>query len=301
MSLPALKLYHKQPYPAISPTRPEISQAGRTVVVSGGSSGIGFAIARSFATAGAKRVIILGRRRETAESAAAKLNSDAGRDVAKARIVDAYHLPDIERLWSDLKAEGIYVDVLVLSAAAYGKKAPILDASLEDTWRDYEANVRAPLAMTLSFSKQTTGRGKKYLVNVSTIAAYMWTTMGPDRPTYGLTKNAGTALMQQIAKDTSPDDLQIVSFHPGGVLTEAARREGYADSGFNFDDENLPGNFATWAASPEAAFLHGRFVWANWDVEELKNGVVGERIQEDEHFLKVGIEGLTEKDGGARF
>jgi NAD(P)-dependent dehydrogenase (short-subunit alcohol dehydrogenase family) len=161
MSLPALKLYHKQPYPAISPTRPEISQAGRTVVVSGGSSGIGFAIARSFATAGAKRVIILGRRRETAESAAAKLNSDAGRDVAKARIVDAYHLPDIERLWSDLKAEGIYVDVLVLSAAAYGKKAPILDASLEDTWRDYEANVRAPLAMTLSFSKQTTGRGKR--------------------------------------------------------------------------------------------------------------------------------------------
>jgi NAD(P)-dependent dehydrogenase (short-subunit alcohol dehydrogenase family) len=156
-------------------------------------------------------------------------------------------------------------------------------------------------------------------VNVSTIAAYMWTTMGPDRPTYGLTKNAGTALMQQIAKDTSPDDLQVVSFHPGGVLTEAARREGYADSGFNFDDgmypvsstyvflmltrgtENLPGNFATWAASPEAAFLHGRFVWANWDVEELKNGVVGERIQEDEHFLKVGIEGLTEKDGGARF
>jgi hypothetical protein len=64
---------------------------------------------------------------------------------------------------------------------------------------------------------------------------------------------------------------------------------------------NLPGNFAVWAASPEATFLHGRFVWANWDVEELKNGVVGKRISEDEHFLKVGIEGLTEKDGGAGF
>lgn len=56
-----------------------------------------------------------------------------------------------------------------------------------------------------------------------------------------------------------------------------------------------------WAASPEATFLHGRFVWANWDVEELKNGVVGKQILEDEHFLKVGIEGLTEKDGGAGF
>jgi hypothetical protein len=63
----------------------------------------------------------------------------------------------------------------------------------------------------------------------------------------------------------------------------------------------LPGNFAVWAASPEATFLHGRFVWANWDVEELKHGTVGKQIQEDEHFLKVGIEGLTEKTGGAIF
>lgn len=64
----------------------------------------------------------------------------------------------------------------------------------------------------------------------------MWSTMGPDRPTYGLTKNAGTALFQQIAKDTDPNNMQVVSFHPGGVLTESARTEGYADSGFDFDD-----------------------------------------------------------------
>jgi hypothetical protein len=64
--------------------------------------------------------------------------------------------------------------------------------------------------------------------------------------------------------------------------------------------ENLPGNFAVWAASPEATFLHGRFVWANWDVLELKKDL-WKRIHEDEHFLKVGIEGLSEKDGGARF
>ena len=32
----------------------------------------------------------------------------------------------------------------------------------------------------------------------------------------------------------------------------------------------LPGNFCVWLTSPEAAFLHGRFVWVNWDVDELK-------------------------------
>lgn len=31
----------------------------------------------------------------------------------------------------------------------------------------------------------------------------------------------------------------------------------------------LPGDFAVWLASPEANFLNGRFVWAQWDVDEL--------------------------------
>lgn len=54
----------------------------------------------------------------------------------------------------------------------------------------------------------------------------------------------------------------------------------------------LPGNFAVWAASTEAEFLHGRFVWANWDVDELKDGLPGKRIADDDKFLKVGIHGV---------
>jgi hypothetical protein len=33
----------------------------------------------------------------------------------------------------------------------------------------------------------------------------------------------------------------------------------------------LPGAFCVWLATPEAAFLKGRYLWANWDVEELKS------------------------------
>ncbi|KAH7310723.1 hypothetical protein B0I35DRAFT_397050 [Stachybotrys elegans] len=301
MSIPTLQKYHKESYPYIAPSRPEISQSGRTVVVAGASTGIGFAIARAFVDAGSKRVILLGRRQNVVEDAASKLNT-SGNNVAEGRVADMADGDSINKLWSDLQAEGIYVDVLVLSAAAMGKSVPILEGGSGSTWADYETNVRGPLNMTERFYKQTTGQGQKFLVNVSTIAIYMWTTMGPERPTYGLTKAAGTALVQQIAKDTSSDDMQIVSFHPGGVLTEASRNVGYNENmGIRFDDENLPGHFAVWAASKEAAFLHGRFVWANWDMEEIKNGPVGERIQSDEHYLKVGIEGLTEKTGGAQF
>lgn len=32
----------------------------------------------------------------------------------------------------------------------------------------------------------------------------------------------------------------------------------------------LPGHFCAWLASPEASFLRGKYVWVNWDIDELK-------------------------------
>ena len=43
-----------------------------------------------------------------------------------------------------------------------------------------------------------------------------------------------------------------------------------------------------WLSSPEAAFLRGKLVWANWDVEELK--AVGSKIQEGSQ-MTVGVDG----------
>jgi NAD(P)-dependent dehydrogenase (short-subunit alcohol dehydrogenase family) len=57
-----------------------------------------------------------------------------------------------------------------------------------------------------------------------------------DRPIYSATKNAGTLLLQQIAKDTSAEEVQIISFHPGWILTEMARRAGYDEESAMWDD-----------------------------------------------------------------
>ncbi|KAF4443207.1 hypothetical protein F53441_11516 [Fusarium austroafricanum] len=305
MSLPTLKQYHKKPYEAIDPSQPALKQTGRTVVVTGGNSGIGYAIARGFVKADATRVIILGRRKDVVASAAAKLQ-EHGRQLGhntevQGRICDISSLESTAKLWESLESDGILVDVLVLNASEYGAFETILEGGVSKVWRDFESNVRSTLDMTERFYKQkATEPGRtKFVVNISSCAAYMWSTMGPDRPSYGMTKNTSTLLLQQIAKDTKPDDMQIVSFHPGGVFTESARRvSGDAIKGLVPDDEDLPGHLAVWAATPEATFLHGRFIWANWDVDELKSGHVREQIDTDEHFLKIGMEGLSEKMGG---
>jgi hypothetical protein len=57
--------------------------------------------------------------------------------------------------------------------------------------------------------------------------------------------------------------------------------------------DELCGAFAVWATTKEAEFLHGRFVWAAWDVEELSTGDVRRRIDEDPYFLRASIVGLN--------
>jgi hypothetical protein len=50
----------------------------------------------------------------------------------------------------------------------------------------------------------------------------------------------------------------------------------------------LPADFVVWAASPEAKFLKGKFVWSNWDVEEMKS-----RAEEiaGGNLLEIGLNG----------
>ncbi|KAF5624537.1 peroxisomal short-chain alcohol dehydrogenase [Fusarium sp. NRRL 52700] len=70
------------------------------------------------------------------------------------------------------------------------------------------------------------------------------------------------------------------------------REKGMAETILNWDDVSLPGAFAVWCASDEAAFLHGRFVWSAWYVEELKSGSIRDRLHKDGQFLRIGVHGL---------
>lgn len=52
----------------------------------------------------------------------------------------------------------------------------------------------------------------------------------------------------------------------------------------------LPGHFNVWIASPEAEFLKGKFVWANWDVTELK--ALAKEVEES-MLLRVCLNGVA--------
>nr|RBR01164.1 hypothetical protein FVER53263_10668 [Fusarium verticillioides] len=282
---------HAKPYPAISPQRPELSQAGRTVLVCGGSTGIGHAIARNYCIAGASAVIILGRRSDVAEKSASKLKEAYPGTKVTWRICDLFIRDQAKQLWDELEKEKTLIDVLIVNAVGQPELKPILEQGADRLWQDFENNVHAPLYLVERFYKQPGHTKQKFVVSVSTQDIHRWDS-APQMPGYQLTKNSFATVMQQIARDTPESDMRIVSFHPSIVFTEAAKKAGYTEDTLPWTDENIPGGFAVWASSPETEFLHGRFVWSTWDVNDLASGDIRKQIDSDPWLLKVGVKGL---------
>ncbi|KAL8337712.1 hypothetical protein RB598_006548 [Gaeumannomyces tritici] len=153
------KTVHSTSYPAISPLRPELSQAGWTVFITDGTGGLGLAIAKSFVAAGAARVVIVGRRLNSLAAAHQRLEEEAARLSSPSVIIhrqcDVAADADVERLWVD--AEVGPVHVLVLNTAAFRREhKSLVDIGYKVVWSYFETNVEGNIHMTERFAKQTT-------------------------------------------------------------------------------------------------------------------------------------------------
>ena len=96
-------------------------------------------------------------------------------------------------------------------------------------------------------------------------------------------------MLQHFAaeQDTLPERrLRIFSYHPGAFYTPSAEKNIPKDA-FEWEDIRLPADFAVWLAGPQSDFLHGRWVWAHWDVDELI--ALKERVEREKGFLTVGL------------
>jgi NAD(P)-dependent dehydrogenase (short-subunit alcohol dehydrogenase family) len=141
---------HNEVYPAIDPMRSDLSQKGKTVLITGGGDNLGLCIAHAFVKAEAKIVIIIGRRADVLRTAKSQLEEQiaksGGTTEVKACTVDIANSVQIEDLWRDFQDSEIIVDVLVSNAAKPPQPTPILDDP-DDIWAQVETNAKAPMYM----------------------------------------------------------------------------------------------------------------------------------------------------------
>lgn len=100
------KVIHREPYAAISPSRPELSQKDKVVLVTGSSGGIGLAIARAFGKASAAKIILTGRRQGPLDKAVSTLSKEFPLTIFTDRLNDVSDTSSVENLGSHLMRKG---------------------------------------------------------------------------------------------------------------------------------------------------------------------------------------------------
>ncbi|KAM5354544.1 hypothetical protein ACJ41O_001191 [Fusarium nematophilum] len=277
---------HKTSYAAISPTRPEQSTAGKNALVTGGGSGIGAAIARSYAWSGVSNLALLGRTAETL--LAVKADIEAMKTGTKVWTYQA-DITDSESTRSALesfaKSTKGKVDILVANAGYMAAANSIPETDGKDWWGAFDISVRGNFILLQAFHPVAAPNAT--VVHVSSGAIHV--PYLPHFSSYSASKLAAYKLFEHYYHENKAEKT-VIQFHPGLVAdTRMTKKVDYSaeNVGFEPDDISLGADFAVWLASDEAKFLNGKFVWAAWDVNELK--AAKDVLAADDSLLTIGL------------
>lgn len=225
--------YHKKPYAAIDPTLPALCEAGKTVVITGGSQGIGLAITNAFAVAGASHIAILARNASSIAETRAFIEKDHPATTVHAYSTSISEAEKVAAAFNDIRSKIGEPDILILCAGAVGN-SNALPVQFDELSTNFEVNVKGNLIVVNEFLQADKPKQGKVVVNISTGAAHL---LLPKRAIYGAMKEAFVHLMGQMHYEEKENGVRIVSMHPGTVLTAMARGVGLDEtSAYKWDD-----------------------------------------------------------------
>ena len=239
-----------------------ISLQGKVALVTGGGRGIGKAIARRFAEAGAS-VVIASRKLENLQATAAELADLPGRVVPiRCHVGRIEELAELVRTAEDQLGP---IDVLVNNSATNLGQGPALDVTDEMLDKIVEINVKSALRLVRLTVPRMIERGGGSVINVTSIAGLM---PQPGGLLYSFTKAGLIMLTRCWAREFGPHGVRVNAIAPGLVQTDF--------SSYLWDDpgrraaligqQALPrlgqpdeiGYLALYLASSEASFVTGQ-------------------------------------------
>ena len=195
--------------------------AGRTIVITGASDGIGAAAARRLAREG-ERVVLVGRDPARTAAVAAELG-------APHHLADFAELDQVRRLGAELREAYPRVDVLANNAG--GIMGP-RSVTLDGFERTLQVNHLAPFLLT-HLLLPTLVASRASVIATSSVAARRWGRIDLDdlghergyRPerAYGDAKLANVLHTVELQRRYGPEGLAAVAFHPGIVATSFAK------------------------------------------------------------------------------
>ncbi|KAI1868694.1 uncharacterized protein JN550_006269 [Neoarthrinium moseri] len=268
MALSYTKVTHNKTYAQIAPTLPHLSAVHKTVLIVGGSAGIGKATALAFLDAGTQRLALTGRREDALSSTAAEIAAKYPKANVMIFAVDVTDAKGMNDAVACVKDRLGPADVIVNSAGVVGPLKPLASSDLSTWWSAFETNVKGAAVLAQAVTKHASPSAT--FLQLSTAGVLFPASPGFPISGYAASKLAVTKIMEYFGAENP--SLKVMNIHPGVIVDTPGGKKMVEESGVEFDgdDINLPAHFLVWAASEEAVFVKNKFVFATWDIDELK-------------------------------
>ncbi len=190
---------------------------GKVALITGSTKGLGLAIARRMAQAGA-RVVISSRNQDACDEVASAINADGGEAVAIACNIN--YKEQLRLLVEKTSAHFGGIDILVCNAALnpyYGASQDIPDAAFD---KIMNANIGSAHRLCQLTLPGMAARGGGAVIIVSSIAGLKGSTV---LGAYGISKAADMQMARNLAVEWGPRNIRVNCIAPGLIRTDFAR------------------------------------------------------------------------------
>lgn len=200
-----------EPEPEPEPPAPKPG-AGKTVLITGATSGIGKATAERFAAEGF-RVIITGRRYERLEALQNHLHDTFDAEVEKL-CFDVREIQAVQAAIDSLSGEWADIDILINNAGKAKGLSPIYEGSLEHWEEMIDTNIKGLLYLTRAVTPGMVARGSGHVINLGSTAGKE---VYPKGNVYCATKFAVDALTSAMRIDLHTHNVRVSQVSPAHV------------------------------------------------------------------------------------
>jgi NAD(P)-dependent dehydrogenase (short-subunit alcohol dehydrogenase family) len=224
----------------------------KTVVVTGGTGGLGREVTMAFLEAGARVMVTYVAADEFAAvvAAAQKIGAQPPTGVSL-NVTDA---PAVEKFVSDVVAKHGRLDILVNTVGAYAGGTSVWETDSKTYDKMLQLNLKAGFVLAKAIVPQMITQNRGWIVNIASKAAFDHAAGGA---LYAASKAAALALMDSLAADVKPYNINVNSILPSIIDTAANRK---AMPGADFSKWPKPEEIARvilFLCSEEARVIHG--------------------------------------------